>query len=121
MGKGPEFFPGWIPSRDATNHSATRLGAAGRVGKGKSHPNRRNKEGKGQKRGAAPARGRPGGSRAPRRERGPDGGAGGLRSRGCAPRAAFSTSRFKHPKSRRNFAGVAGFFPALFCFGSESV
>lgn len=111
MGKGPEFFPGWIPSRGATSHSATRLSAAGRAGKGKSHPNGRHGEKKGQKGGVVPARG----------ERSPAEGAAG--PGGCGFGAATPERFSPHPAVLSPNPG--GTFPAwllffLLCFVLEA-
>lgn len=112
MGKGPEFFsrPDSFPRRNKPQRGAT--GRRRESGKGKAQPSRRDREGRGRSAGLP----RPGGSGAPRRGRG---GAGGSRGRRCAPRAAFSISRFNDPEPRRNFSGVAGFF-SLLCFVLEA-
>lgn len=103
MRKGPEFFPGWIPARRATNPGATALGAAGKSGKGKTDPKtpKKPEDGRGGtdggRCGAAPARGP---ARDTRRRRGTarspgagarkgTGGAGGFGPGAAPPRSVF--------------------------------
>lgn len=118
MGKGPEFFPGWIPSRGATNHSATRLGAPGERGK----ENRPRAGGIGSQRGRnaglpQPAAG-PGGEE-PRK--GDPVGPAGLG--GCGPGATPPERLSPNPALMTPNPG--GTFPAwlvffLLCFVSEA-
>lgn len=130
MRKGPEFFPGWIPARRATNPGATALGAAGKSGRAKRTRKRRRSRrtgGGGRTAGGAglpPPADRPGirgGGAEPRgapgrgRAREPAGlGASVLAL--LPPEASFPISRFNNPKSGRNFSGVAGFFSCLVLF-----
>lgn len=116
MGKGPEFFPGWISSRGATNHSATRLGAAGRAGKGKIAPEQAEQGGEGaEKTRGCPS---PGGAE-------PRGGSA-VRTAGpggCGPCAAPPERRSPHPAL--NTPNPGGTFPAwlvffLLCFVLEA-
>lgn len=114
MGKGPEFFsrPDSFPRRNKPQRGAT--GRRRESGKGKAQPSRRDREGRGRS-GGCPG---PGGAE----PRGGGAAGPGGRGAGAAPPERLSPyPALMTPNPGGTFPAWLVFFPALFCFGSESV